>query len=173
MQEQWAVTVKNLRAMEIAAIWQARGQIGDCSGRPGRTLVGPAASAYFHAMDGGGGQGDWKFTGASYIILPKTVPPDGRTAMFLMAEGLLGLVWGGERWFSEQAKIRGIPGATRKGRRGIVSELEGTVYSGPPPRWRYPDSVTVDGIKYRSANTSALEYYSAEGKMLDVAAFGP
>ena len=124
-------------------------------------------------MDPGGGQRGWKFTGASYIILPKTVPPDDRTAMFLMAEGLLGLVWGGGRWFSTQAKIRGIPGATRKSRRGIVSELKGTVYSGPPPRWRYPDSVTVGGTKYLSTNTSALEYYSAEGKMPDIAALGP
>lgn len=181
-QETIGVTIKNLRATEIAVVWQGRGgngpgflpknAIGDCSGTVAQTLVGPAHSAFFGNMDAGGGPRGYFYTGASYIVMPKTLPPDARTAMFLMAEGMLGLVWGGGSWFSPQAKTVGIPGATRKSRRGRVSGLEGTVYSGPPPRWRYPDSVTLDGTKYESTNTSALDYYSAEGTLLDIAALG-
>ncbi|KAG7005646.1 hypothetical protein G7Y79_00018g044530 [Physcia stellaris] len=69
---------------------QARGEIGEYSNRPGRTLR--CRPACFHNMDPGGGQWGWMFTGGSYTMLPKTVPPDDRTAIFLMAEGVLGLV---------------------------------------------------------------------------------
>ena len=39
---------------------------------------------------------------------------------------------------------------------------------GPPPRWTYPDIVTLNETEYRSENTSELEYRSGGDELLDL-----
>ena len=110
------------------------------------------------------------FTGASYISVPATLPSSiTSNSLWLQAEGVLGLVWGGGQWFADVAKGSGVPGA-RKRKRGIISAAKGTVYAVAPTRWVYPSSITVNGTEYTSGNTSALDYASADGTRLPVLA---
>lgn len=110
------------------------------------------------------------FIGTSYVKLPTNVPPDGKTSAWLTADAMLALVWGGGAWLSSRAKMAGVPGL--KARRGIVSGRGGYGYIGRPPRWRFPDSVLMDGMEYNSLNTSALEYRSSSGVILVTAREG-
>ncbi|KAL8866693.1 MAG: hypothetical protein Q9174_006147 [Haloplaca sp. 1 TL-2023] len=95
--------------------------------------------------------------GASYITLPRILPPNLVMSQWLAAEGILGLIWGGGTWFSGPAaqdvlaggKWQGSGGrGRRKGRREIRSEEKGAVFAGPPHRWMYPSLVEVDGTTY-------------------------
>ena len=165
----WYVEIKHLFPNQIAAVWEGRGDVEGCSGTAVRTMTAPP-SRVMTLSHGNYGPGAplriYKFTGASYILLPKNLPPDGTTSLWLAAEGLLGLVWGGGRWFSPEATLAGtrIPRAKRKTRRSILRSGQGTAYCAEPPRWRYPDIVTINGTNFRSINTSLLEYQDADGR---------
>ena len=155
------VVVHNLLVNHIGVLWTARDGLGDCAGTPIRTQPGPGDFRSLHHTG---------YSGVSYIRLPKTtLRPDGTTSAWLEAEGLLGLVTGYGHWFSSRVKPGALPGATRKSRRGIIAGHRGTVYSGPPRWWKYPDLVTVNGTDYHSMNTSELNYSSADGLVLNAA----
>ena len=104
----WLVEFSNLFADEIAFVWEKRGEVEGCSGMPVRTMIAPPS--IFHIMRYGDyGSGVYKrFTGASYIKLSKKLPPDSATSLWLGAEGMLGLAWGGVKWISERGKSAGI-----------------------------------------------------------------
>ena len=183
----WIVNVMNMLADEVAAVWALSNvdisvvnsilnMDNPCSGRAERTLRGPGDfktyawddyARHMSAEGDGSYPPDHYFTGVSYIRLPKTLPIDRRSSSWLAAEGMLSLVWGGGKWMTERGKHTNIP-RSEKMRRGRTSMLEGTAYIGPPPRWRFPDLITVNGTDYRSPNTSALYYKSADGQVLDL-----
>lgn len=115
---------------------------------------------------------DHVFSGVSYIRLPTNteLPPDLKTSAWLTAQGMMGLAWGARQlWSPKSATKANIPrGETIRG--GRTSFLHGTAYIGAPPRWRYPDQITVNGTEYHSPNTSMLRYESADGQVLDLGA---
>lgn len=116
--------------------------------------------------------GDERPVGASYVRLPTALPPDETEANWLTAEGMLGLVWGGGKWFAKGAEgIAGVGGAASVGvkrRRGMVSKEKGTAYMRGPRRWRWPDVVVADGTEYLADGAVELLYGSAEGKVLNM-----
>lgn len=163
------IVFKDLLPYDIASGWKRRGDVHGCSGVPYATKLGPG-SVRIKAWEPLRPQPvDNYFTGASYISIPAgTPPPPGTKAPWLQAEGILGLVWGGGEWFADTAKLLGVPGATKRRKRGMVSTLEGTAYCEAPRSWRYPTSITVNETVYLSSNTSELEYTSADGTRLDL-----
>lgn len=160
----------NLLPTDVAAVWGRRGQIRDCSGTPIDTRAGPGSWRY----EGTGGR---QPRGASFVRLPAGNPPvNDDNINWLTAEGMLGFVWGGGRWFSKavapESFIRGGEGAgpgrrmrTRL-KRGIVSAQKGTAYVQAPRKSRWPDAVVVNGTEYRDAGGGDLRYESAEGGIL-------
>ncbi|KAI4169109.1 MAG: hypothetical protein LQ348_007350 [Seirophora lacunosa] len=152
-----AVNFRNLMPSDIAAVWARRGNIRACSGVPIETRAGPGN--WHHEATG-----DERAYGASYITLPRSLPPGETEANWLSAEGVLGLVWGGGRWFAKGAESlgRGLR------RRGVVSAEKGTVYSREPQRWRWPDVVVVNGTRYIDAGTADFLYQSAEGQVVNM-----
>ncbi|KAL8785962.1 MAG: hypothetical protein Q9195_008426 [Heterodermia aff. obscurata] len=157
---------------DIAAGWKRRGDIHGCSGYPYSTAHGPG-NVHMNAWEPMRPMSeDNYFTGASYISVPASLPAGvGGKSLWLQAEGVMGLVWGGGEWFADVTKVWGVPGATRR-RRGIISELKGTVYAVAPGRWVFPDEITVNGMVYVSGNTSALDYVGGDGRRLRVLAEG-
>ena len=158
----------------VAAIWGQRDTIRHCSGTILDTRPGPGSWHYQ-------GRGEQQPKGASYIRLPAGLPPvDEGNVDWLLAEGMLGFVWGGGRWFAggHQGSInpvpRSIPGAAvdppegkrRLKRGGIVSAQKGTAYVQAPRKWRWPDSVHVNGTEYSNAGRGDLRYESADGRPL-------
>lgn len=67
-------------------------------------------------------------------------------------EGLLGMVWGGGRWFVSGAASRLLGGGQSLPRglleRGIRSEKKGEVYSRGPPRVVFPDGIEIGGKRF-------------------------
>lgn len=162
----------NLLPSHVAAIWGRRGSIRDCSGTILDTWPGPGSWHYE-------GTGEQQPRGASYIQLPASFPPvNNGNVNWLMAEGMLGFVWGGGQWFagggqgSTRPVPRSIAGAgdhergRRRPKRGIVSAQKGTAYVQPPRKWRWPDSVTVNGTEYSNAGRGDMRYESADGNPL-------
>ena len=142
--------------LDIAAVWVPRSTpssptwITGCSGLLLESRPGP---------------GDWYWHervsttayGASYVSLPKSVPPDEPTSGVLATEGLLGLAWGGGKWFAGKF-AKGLVGRgvesggqdTTGGllKRGIRSSKKGHAYIGRPRRTVFPDVIDVGGQKY-------------------------
>ena len=120
-------------------------------------------------------EGDKKIGGGSYIRVPTIArPPDGMMANMLTMEGVLGLVYGGGQWFASDAARRvvarakgGLTNFPKKGKRGIRSELKGTVYAQRPSGWVYPDKVKVNGTEYVGGGTN-LVYESEDGQLLNL-----
>ena len=173
------VRVKKLFLYEIAAVWGAI-DVGaqsvdiraQCDGAPKRTLAGPgdfqinAWDSHFAELDDAP---EHVFSGVSYIRLPTNVPPDKKTSLWLAAEGMLGLAWGGGKWLSRGARTLNLPlDSNSNMKRGMKSNLQGTAYAGPPPLWRYPDVIRVNGTDYHSMNVSALYYQSTDGQTLNL-----
>lgn len=95
----WGVTFENLVASDIAAIWDERvgsdqstpfynRRVGGCSGRVLESRVGPGTWQWFNWQ-----ANDIRPAGASYISLPRSLPPDQKTINALVIEGLLAMVW--------------------------------------------------------------------------------
>ena len=122
-----------------------------------------------------GPRGDKDLGGGSYIRVPTIAqPPDGKMANILTMEGVLGLVYGGGQWFASAAAARvvaraqgGLATFPKKAKRGIRSELRGTVYAQAPSGWVYPDKVQVNGTEYFGGGTN-LVYESKDGRLLDL-----
>ncbi|KAL8756724.1 MAG: hypothetical protein Q9184_004397 [Pyrenodesmia sp. 2 TL-2023] len=114
---------------DIAAVWARRENIRGCSGVPIETSPGSGQWHYAAA-------GDERAVGASYVRLPTALPPDEKEVNRLTAEGMLGLVWGGRKWFAKGAEgIAGVGGGSSVGvkrRREVVSKGKGkgTAYIG-------------------------------------------
>ncbi|KAL9010819.1 MAG: hypothetical protein Q9173_004286 [Seirophora scorigena] len=155
-----AVDFTNLMPFHIAAVWARRGNIRACSGVPMETRAGPGN--WHHEATG-----DERAYGASYITLPRSLPPGETEANWLNTEGVLGLVWGGGRWFAKGAESLGRETIGVR-RRGVVSAEKGTVYSREPTRWRWPDVVVVNGTRYIDAGTADFLYQSAEGQVVNM-----
>ncbi|KAL8727366.1 MAG: hypothetical protein Q9181_005742 [Wetmoreana brouardii] len=174
------VEFSHLLAGDIAITWSERqvegtsGRINRCSGRVRETKNGP---------------GSWTWStnyladrayGASYITLPKAVPPDDATARWLSAEGLLALGWGGGKWFSSEASQQRtelflLAPFMPSRRRDVRSHLRGNAVYGSPPRWVYSSIVEVNGTDYMkegSLNTdelhTSLVYKDRNGRVLNL-----
>ena len=171
------VKVKKLFLYEIAAVWgaidvgtQSVNVRAHCNGVSKRTLAGPG-DFQINAWDNQFAQLDDApehiFSGVSFIRLPTNLPPDEKTSLWLAAEGMLGLAWGGGKWLVRGAKMMDLP-LNSNMKRGMKSNLQGTAYARPPLLWRYPDLISVNGTDYRSKNVSALYYQSTDGQTLDL-----
>ncbi|KAL8761461.1 MAG: hypothetical protein Q9184_002418 [Pyrenodesmia sp. 2 TL-2023] len=157
-----AVTFNHLTAFDIAAVWTERLMSGgpssvirirSCSGRLLQSRPGP---------------GHWRWVldepyvdrarGASYITLPRSLPPGREANGWMMMEGLLGLAWGGGSWFASDAARRFLGGGggggggggsritpTRRARaRGdLRAAQKGTVYARPPSQSVFPNRVEM------------------------------
>lgn len=147
------VTFHHLTAFDIAAVWTDRlvwrdrvHFIHSCSGRLLQSRPGP---------------GRWRWVlgdpyvnsarGASYITLPRSLPPGEDAKGWMMVEGLLGLAWGGGKWFASDAARRFLVGGgasrftprKRLTRKDIRAADKGTVYAQPPSRSVFPDRVEM------------------------------
>ena len=159
-----AVDFHNLLPMDVAAVWARRGNIIGCSGIPIETRAGPGPW-YFDST------GDRRAYGGSYVRLPVALPPDETEANWLTAEGLLGLVWGGGKWFAKEVEMAGVGGSVGVKRRGVVSARKGTAYVRGPTRWKWPDEVMVNGTRYVADGAAGALYHSADGKVLNMTEF--
>ncbi|KAL8639929.1 MAG: hypothetical protein Q9228_003093 [Teloschistes exilis] len=177
------VTFEGLAAWHIAAIWRFRDRSSahvaisasatGCSGEVWRSRVGPGTWAW-EIWDEPNIHGyQTPASGASYIEMPRYVPPDDTVSAWLSAEGVLGLVYGGGDWFSSPAASRILGSTTRASpksrlRRDIRSRNRGTVYAGPPRRWTYPTFISVDGLNYTDKGAGNLLYKDEFGQQLNL-----
>ena len=90
-----------------------------------------------------------------YSTLPSSMPSDPNINPWLEMEGILGLAWGGTKWFTSPAAQRLLGGGKilpgGKVRRGMHTSLTGDVYIQPPSRNVYPSRITYNGTEYISA----------------------
>ena len=154
----------NLLAGDIAAVWNdpVLTPSQGCDRSIVDTAHGPARSRVFQSSSS-----LFPITGASYITVPKVLPPSESVSQWLMAEGMLALVWGGGYWVSKHA--RNFP-TTKLTPRGITSKNKGTFYAKPPPRWVYADLITVNGTEYTNHKHGGLVYESNAGAVLNLTA---
>ncbi|KAI4235761.1 MAG: hypothetical protein LQ349_002946 [Xanthoria aureola] len=162
-----SINFSNLQITDIAAVWAARtimdhyttqAVVRGCSGTVTASEPGPGDWSWRATADV---LKEWqsRAVGASYITLPATLPPNASTSKWLMAEGLLGLVWGGGKWFASPAaqSLLGPRGSLTKKRtiapRGIRWASKGNVYALPPLRGRFPTRIQVDGTEYSHSGT--------------------
>jgi len=157
-------TFYSLAPLDIAAVWGAQGNIRGCSGTPIRTRFGPGEWSYE-------GSADQRAYGASYVQMPTALPPREAEANWLSAEGMVGLVWGGGRWFAKGAALVGegvSPGVKRLERRGLISGTRGTAYIQAPRRLRRSNVLVVNGTRYVDAGSVELLYENADGRVLNM-----
>ncbi len=120
------VVMEHLLIGDIGAIWAIRDQGGQfvrgCSGQITGTRVGPIRrwdlrlNTEFHPAS---------FSGASYISLPKSLPPSEAESQWLTAEGLRGLVWGGGKWFANQVGPSSLSSQPLRRKRGVNLRIRG------------------------------------------------
>ncbi|KAL9001144.1 MAG: hypothetical protein Q9169_000327 [Polycauliona sp. 2 TL-2023] len=161
-----SINFSNLQATDIAAVWaqrsimdrhMTRAIVGGCSGTVTATGYGPGHWLWRATADV---LTDWgsRAVGGSYISLPATLPPDPSTSKWLMAEGVLALVWGGGKWFASAAaqELLGRGDTITGGRisaRGIRAADRGDVYARPPLNGSFPTRIQIDGIEYSHVGT--------------------
>ena len=180
-----AVTFDNLAVWDTAAIWRFRsrdeaptgysvsGSYTGCSGRLWKSRTGPGKWSW-EIWDEPDDLAHWTpATGASYIELPRSLPPDAKTSAWLAAEGIFGLVRGGGKWFSGPAASRilgyavGVSPRSQL-RRDIRSESKGLVHAGRPPRLVYPAVIQWDGTNYYDSGFGNKTCVDDNGIMLDL-----
>ncbi|KAL8769213.1 MAG: hypothetical protein Q9209_004714 [Squamulea sp. 1 TL-2023] len=155
----WNVKFDYLMAFDIAAVWGHRsvapgpaGHIEGCSG----TVLGSR-----------GGPGRWTWyvrnintrlaKGASYISLPRNLPPGEAESNWLTAEGMLGLVWGGGRWFTSHMVSTQLDSLNLR-KRDIRSAKKGQVYARSPPRVVFPSLVRMGDVNYTADAAEEMIY---------------
>ncbi|KAL8689759.1 MAG: hypothetical protein Q9224_004570 [Gallowayella concinna] len=173
------VLFRHLRVRDIAAVWRDD-YSRNHQGATRRTL---GCSGPLLASSPGPGSWLWRqpandrraAEGASYISLPRTLPPDPKTASWLEWEGLLGLVWSGGngRWFANAAAETLhssdndiLVGA--KYRRDMRSSMKGSVYARRPLSVRYPTSIDINGTRYLDTQRAQFSYTDSDGNVLNL-----
>lgn len=143
----------NLFALDIAVVWESRSTLsvtGDwrrvtaCSGRSLDSRQGPGSWLRAHRPFQ-----EEPITGASYITLPTTLPPEDGANAWMTMEGLLALAWGGGTWSASAAAqelMRDVhygpqPKSQARWRRHIRSKARGSLYARGPIRNIMPDRV--------------------------------
>ncbi|KAL8733271.1 MAG: hypothetical protein Q9181_003666, partial [Wetmoreana brouardii] len=178
------VRFDHLRVNDIAAVfgvWYPNEQNernNACSGSIGPSGRGPG-TWWWRNPDRDQRQG-LAAKGGSYIILPKSLPPDLTTTKWLAVEGILGMLWEDGKWFSSSAAERflgngpkasgtWVPPKSRR-RRDIRSPLKATVYARPPPSLVYPNLIVVNGTDYTDGGEGNQTYRDAAGVELNLTA---
>ncbi|KAL8685449.1 MAG: hypothetical protein Q9224_005811 [Gallowayella concinna] len=180
------VSFNHLTAFDIAAIWRERRT--DLARADGRTVRIRGCSGTVMASKRGPGQWRWDMTrdipiafnrhfatGASYISVPKSLPPDAATGTWLDMQGVLGLVWGGGKWFASAAveNVLGemvLPQRSVLQPRDIHSPKTGQMYARPPLVTVFP-IVDIDGTNYTHSSTNNEEgimYRNSAGDVLNL-----
>ncbi|KAL8890076.1 MAG: hypothetical protein Q9215_002757, partial [Flavoplaca cf. flavocitrina] len=151
----------HLTIFDIAALFQSRRerspsgpliQHDECSGRVVDSRPGPGEWRWHRRREGMDFDSP-SIHGASYITLPRTLPPDGKAKVWMAVEGLLGLAWGTGDWFINE-KVKGALTSSGGGvdgfvvKRDIRSEKKGRVYSRAPRRRVHPDVLEFGGTRY-------------------------
>ena len=162
------VRSSNLMVTDAAAIWKER-RIGDqtdpiqgCSGAVIASRAGPGS--WIWRYDESDIIYNWqRAQGASYITLPTRLPPQEGESKWLAGEGVLGLVWGGGKWFASPSasgylqRTAGLPKRNQQ-RRGIISSQKGQVYAAPPPSIVFPTHISINGTNYTAEAVQSLIY---------------
>ncbi|KAL8804893.1 MAG: hypothetical protein Q9182_002295 [Xanthomendoza sp. 2 TL-2023] len=184
---QWArgngiVTFRDLQVGDIGAIFRKRYGVRDPTPdreQGTRYSIGACSGS---VMASRSGPGDWVWSeadvpiklnrhrpqGASFISLPKTLPPVEGMSGWMMAEGLLGMSWGGGEWFaSEKARRSFGRGNPRSRKRDIRSKEKGEVWVRSPVRECFPSELLVNGTRYLGGVDGDLMYRSTEGRELN------
>ncbi len=111
---------------------------------------------------------DKEATGASYITVPKALPPDEKTSAWLTAEGMLQLVWGGGRWGGiEKSMFHGVSPKSRL-RRDIRSARQGQLWARSPLRAVYADVVEFRGEVYTGDGTKNSVFTDKRGMKVNM-----
>lgn len=168
------VSFRGLAPWHIAAIWRSRVQtLGQfdlsasytgCSSEVWRSRTGPGTWTWEMWGEADVANSLIPATGASYIDLPRTLPPDERVSNWLSAQGILGLVWGGGKWFSSPAASRllgydGSVGQKSRLRRNSQPNLKGIVYVGLPRYWVLPTYMDLNGTRYVAESGSYADKF--------------
>ena len=160
------VAFSHLSALDIAAVWAERRdnsgwRVGGCGGR---------------IRDTGRGPGVWEWRsrsefldpaqGASYITMPVRLPPDPAAVGALEVQGILGLVWGGGKWFAGAAAAeRYLDGRSHPMRRRMDrrSALDGDVLATSPGTVAWPSSMEINGTEYEADERAGDFMYRING----------
>ncbi|KAL8821356.1 MAG: hypothetical protein Q9191_007324 [Dirinaria sp. TL-2023a] len=176
------VQFRHLEALDVAAVWQRTlrngpasagstwAYFGGCSGIPWQTRWGPG-SWQLGTVDQHNNEVDWRSSsGASYVRLPLSVPPDTETSDWLRVQGMRALVWGGGQWFARAGAVAGSGMLPRSQivKRGMRSPNKGTAFLTQPSIWTYPSSIVENGTEYVRDPAQNLTYKSAGGDLLDM-----
>ena len=162
------VSFRDLHDQDLASIWvpylpdvdEDAGFFGPnwrdwrvgCSGRITASKLGPGTWSRQMRADGRGI--DELAVGASYTLLPRSMPPDPDINLWLEQQGILGFAWEGSEWPISSAAQELIAGGSslpgRKVRRVSRSSLKGDVYITSPRRQVYPIRMTINSTVYTS-----------------------
>lgn len=144
------ITIYHMTFFDVGDIWSS-GKIGTqwrgaCSGLVVDSRRGP-------------GWWDWKAErrgqrlenyahGASYITIPEGLPPDANMISALLIQGILGLAWGGGKWFVSPAAEKYLERRRHPMRRDRQTALTGDVLATSPGRMVYPSYIKMNGREY-------------------------
>ncbi|KAL8661779.1 MAG: hypothetical protein Q9202_005276 [Teloschistes flavicans] len=181
-----AVKFERLVVTDIAAIFgviypnEQNADNNGCLGQIGPTRQGPGTWSWRNP-DRNQRRG-LAARGASYISLPRRLPPDGLANKWMALEGILGLVWGDGKWFSNTAAERRFgmdPSASGSWispksqlKRDIRSARDGKIYARPPSQWVYPSLIEVNGKIYTNNGAGVPIYLDATGEVLNLTNVG-
>ncbi|CAO1604314.1 hypothetical protein XANCAGTX0491_007873 [Xanthoria calcicola] len=189
------VLIQHLTLFDIAALWQSRRETAnpvmspswqpplqidhtDCSGRVVDSRNGPGDWQWDRGREGRV-YGSPSIHGASYITMPRALPPDGKAKVWMAVEGLLGLAWGSGEWFVDEAAQKAFAGGSgvsgsggvggRSLKRGIVrAEKTAQAYARPPLRAVFPDVVELGGKRYVGNGDDGVMYTDATGVSINL-----
>lgn len=172
---------EHLTAFDIAAVWRYR------ITNPSDFATSPLVSACSgRVLESRPGPGDWEWTsedmeavsrssGASYITMPRSLPPGEEAKGWMLMEGLLGLAWGGGKWFASPAAERLFGGGgsrlrprTRTGRQIIRSAQTGTVHARSPLSMVFPDRVEWNGTTFTKHGMASMMYTDKTGQVVNL-----
>lgn len=88
-----------------------------------------------------------------------------------MAEGLLGLAWGGGNWFISEKAKRLLPGRNMKGKRDVRSKKKGNVWARSPMRECFPKWIDVNGTRYEDEGAEGKVYKDGNRQVLNTTAW--
>ncbi|KAL8639537.1 MAG: hypothetical protein Q9228_003440 [Teloschistes exilis] len=182
-----AVKFERLVVTDIAAIFgvvypnEPNANNNGCLGQIGPTRQGPGTWSWRNP-DRDQRRG-LAARGASFISLPRRLPPDASANKWMALEGILGLVWGDGKWFSNTAAERRFsmdPSAggswvspRKRVKREVRSAEGGRIYARPPSRWVYPSLIEVNGTSYKNEGAlGTAAYVDATGIVLNLSDVG-